>query len=65
MSTMIKQVEEQKARIETFVEMYYALKILYWENVDYIRINNLGDPHHNESMKKARDVLAKIERESI
>ena len=35
-----------------------ALRILYEEISDYIRINNLGDVHHNRSMQFARDVLA-------
>lgn len=34
-----------------------ALKILYEETADYIRINNLGDVHHNQSMKGAREAL--------
>lgn len=34
-----------------------ALKMLYDENVEYIRSNNLGDVHHNRSMQIARDVL--------
>ncbi len=34
-----------------------ALKILYEETADYIRINNLGDVHHNQSMKLARAAL--------
>jgi len=35
-----------------------ALQRLYDETVDYIRINNLGDVHHNVSMQMARDALA-------
>lgn len=35
-----------------------ALRVLYEETADYIRINNLGDVHHNRSMQYARDVLA-------
>lgn len=38
-----------------------ALRRLYEETADYIRINNLGDVHHNVSMQMARDALAKIE----
>ncbi len=34
-----------------------ALRLLYEETADYIRINNLGDVHHNVSMQKARDAL--------
>jgi len=35
-----------------------ALKRLYEETAEYIRINNLGDVHHNQAMKDARDILA-------
>jgi len=35
-----------------------ALSMLYQETADYIKINNLGDVHHNQSMKLARNVLA-------
>lgn len=38
-----------------------ALKTLYEETADYIRINNLGDVHHNKSMQMARDALGKTE----
>ncbi len=34
-----------------------ALQLLYDEIADYIRINNLGDVHHNISMRMARDAL--------
>lgn len=34
-----------------------ALRTLYAETADYIRINNLGDVHHNQSMKDARNAL--------
>ena len=34
-----------------------ALELLYNETADYIRINNLGDVHHNVSMQKARAAL--------
>src|SRR5262249_4748305 len=35
-----------------------ALQLLYDETADYIRINHLGDVHHNRSMQLARDALA-------
>lgn len=35
-----------------------ALQRLYEETADYIRLNNLGDVHHNRSMQMARDALA-------
>jgi len=34
-----------------------ALQLLYSETCDYIRVNNLGDVHHNRSMQLARDAL--------
>jgi len=37
--------------------------ILYSETADYIRINNLGDVHYNQSMKLSRDILAKARNE--
>lgn len=44
--------DEQIARLKE------ALEALYLEQVDYIKINSLGDPHHNQSMKRAREALA-------
>ena len=41
-------------------ELHTALKLLYDETADYIRINHLGDVHHNRSMQAARDALARI-----
>lgn len=41
----------------TAYELLNALELLYLENVDYITINHLGDPHHNKSMQMARDAL--------
>ena len=35
-----------------------ALQALYDETADYIRINHLGDVHHNRSMQLARDALS-------
>lgn len=35
-----------------------ALQRLYEETADYIRINNLGDVHHNQAMKDAKAALA-------
>jgi len=36
-----------------------ALRMLYEENKDYILTNQLGDPHQNQSMKVAREVLSR------
>ncbi len=38
--------------------MREALQALYTEQADYIRINYLGDVHHNRSMQMARDALS-------
>ena len=40
-------------------DLYEALNLLYTSTADYITRNNLGDPHHNHSMKLARAALAK------
>jgi hypothetical protein len=45
--------------IEAAPDLLEALKTLYEENADYIRLNHLGDVHHNRSMQLARDALAK------
>lgn len=37
--------------------LHTALRCLYEETADYIQINKLGDVHHNQSMKAARDAL--------
>ncbi len=39
-----------------------ALKALYDDTAEYITINHLGDVHHNQSMRLARDVLDFAER---
>ena len=46
------QKKDREARLRE------ALTILYEETADYIRINKLGDVHHNRSMRIARDTLA-------
>lgn len=38
-----------------------ALRALYEETAEYIRVNNLGDAHHNRSMQLARAALAKVD----
>lgn len=40
-------------------ELRLALQVLYEETAEYITINHLGDVHHNQSMKLAREALAK------
>lgn len=42
-------------------DLLEALRALYQETADYIRLNHLGDEHHNRSMQMARDALAKVE----
>ena len=36
-----------------------ALQMLYDETVDYLTLNHLGDPHHNQSMKLAHAALSR------
>lgn len=38
-------------------DLLEALQILYAEQVDYIKLNHLGDPHHNRSMQLAREAI--------
>ena len=45
-------------------DLLEALKSLYGETADYIRINNLGDVHQNRSMQLARSAIAKVEQEN-
>ena len=54
---------ERMARLELEqANALAALRLLYSEQVDYITINHLGDPHRNVSMQLARDVLGKKKR---
>lgn len=46
---------------EVAAEVLAALKGLHDATVDYIQINHLGDPHHNQVMKAARAAIAKAE----
>jgi hypothetical protein len=46
--------EDAERRVAALRE---ALKILYDETADYIRINHLGEVHHNKSMQMARTAL--------
>jgi hypothetical protein len=43
--------------IEQCLPLELALRGLYNETADYIRVNKLGDVHHNQTMKAARDAL--------
>jgi hypothetical protein len=40
------------------IKLREALEALYVDTADYIRLNNLGDVHQNQSMRMARDALA-------
>ena len=42
-------------------DLLEALKLLYEGNAEYIRLNHLGEVHHNRSMQMARDAIAKAE----
>lgn len=49
--------EERHRMRERIDTLHHALQQLYDETADYIRLNHLGDVHHNQSMKDARDAL--------
>lgn len=51
---MTKKLRPKSAR-EKVLES--ALRGLYDETADYIRVNRLGEVHHNQTMKAARDAL--------
>lgn len=53
--------EGNAALIAAAPDLLQALRLLYDETADYIRINHLGDVHHNRSMILAREALAKAE----
>lgn len=44
---------------EQLAEADRALVVLYEHTADYIRVNNLGDVHHNQCMEQTRAYLAK------
>ena len=46
-------------RDHLFEEVLSALERLYEHDADYIRINHLGDVHHNKVMRDARAALSK------
>ena len=47
-------IDAQEARIKA---LEGALRVMYEAEKDYIIRNNLGDPHDNQRMKVARDLL--------
>jgi len=56
-----QEQEDNACLMAAAPDLLEALKILYEETADYIRINNLGDVHHNCSMQMARAAIAKAE----
>jgi hypothetical protein len=57
-----RRLEESRANAALLAaapDLREALQRLYDETADYIRINKLGDVHHNRSMQMARDALDK------
>lgn len=58
------KLSEERARTlnsEAVHGLRNALKLLYDNTADYIRINNLGDVHHNQDMQMARECLEKFQ----
>lgn len=55
MENKVKKLEEQRTKL------FIALTILYEENKNYIEANHLGDPHHNMSMKLAKEAIDLVE----
>lgn len=57
----IAQIRKEQARWHSAeadrARLREALRMLYNEQVDYINLNHLGDPHHNRSMQLARAAL--------
>ena len=47
--------------LDALERMEVALRMLHDETEDYVVLNNLGDPHHNQSMKMARAALRAME----
>ena len=57
-------MSEPKQPSTAGADLREALKLLYEETADYIRINHLGDVHHNRAMQMARDALAATPKEN-
>ncbi len=53
----IRLSRDEQEEFSKNLSIRIALRTLYNEVADYIKINNLGDVHHNAAMKIARDVL--------
>lgn len=58
MASRAKETDLARASEKADVD---ALKVLYEENADYIRLNNLGNAHHNASMREAARIVAEFE----
>jgi hypothetical protein len=56
--------EDNAQLIAAAPDLLMALKLLHDNTADYIRINNLGDPHQNQDMQMARAAIAKAEAQS-
>jgi hypothetical protein len=50
----------RETELQPLADLIRAAQRLYNETADYIRINNLGDVHHNQSMKDMRAALDKL-----
>lgn len=56
----VELLETLKAELQPLADLIRAAQQLYAETADYVRINNLGDVHHNQSMKDMQAALDKL-----
>lgn len=56
---LIPEMEANAQAIAALPDLVEALQALYQDTADYIKLNNLGDVHHNQSMKLAAAALKK------
>ena len=62
-SLQLALAERDKARADC-AALREALRALYEDDADYIRLNHLGPVDHNHCMSQAHIILARLEAES-